>query len=48
MVTQPPMIHANVKAITAKTPKHNEKSRMGQDLRCPNIQLLDGAILIGG
>ena len=45
---QLPRTHAHLKVITVKTPKQKETSRMGQDLRHPNIQLLDGAVLING
>ena len=47
-LTQPPRTHAHLKATTAKAPKHKKKSRMGQDLRHPNIQLIGGAVVISG
>ena len=45
-LTSPPKIHSHLKTITAKAPKWKEKISVGQDMRHPNIQLLDGAILI--
>ena len=47
-LTQPPKIPAHMKDIITKVPKHKETSRIDQDLRHPNIRLLDGAVLING
>ena len=47
-LTQPPKTHANLKALTAKVIKQKETGGMGQDLKHPNIQLLDGAVSNNG
>ena len=45
---QLPKTHAHLKAKTARIPKYKETSKTDQDLRHPNIQLLDDIVFICG
>ena len=45
---QPPVTHTQLRAIAAKTQRFKKTSRRGQDLKCPRVQLLEGAVLING
>ena len=34
--------------MMAKAPRHKKRSGRGKDLKCPRLQLFDGAVLING
>ena len=47
-MAQQPKKHGHLKTIKTKSLRHKATNKMGQDLKCPKVQLFIGAVLING